>query len=280
MSHAEHKALSDEAFSLSAHDFERVRELIYRRAGITLAPTKRSMVYSRLSRRLRDTGHTDVGAYLDALGKADSPEWQSFVNALTTNLTSFFREGYHFPVLAEHLRRLVAARGKASIWCAAASTGEEPYSLAITAIEALGAKPPVTIFASDIDTDVLAKARRAVYPINTVESLEPDRRRRFFMRGTGSNAGMVRVRAEVAGLVEFGQVNLAAEPWPFREPFDVVFCRNVMIYFDTPTKAAVLTRIHRVLRPEGLLFVGHSENFSDRRDLFSLQGKTVYRKVG
>ncbi|HOA92284.1 MAG TPA: CheR family methyltransferase [Quisquiliibacterium sp.] len=280
MSHAEHKALSEEAFSLSAHDFERVRELIYRRAGITLAPTKRSMVYSRLSRRLRDTGHTDVGAYLDALGKADSPEWQSFVNALTTNLTSFFREGYHFPVLAEHLRRLVAARGKASIWCAAASTGEEPYSLAITAIEALGAKPPVTIFASDIDTDVLAKARRAVYPINTVESLEPDRRRRFFMRGTGSNAGMVRVRAEVAGLVEFGQVNLAAEPWPFREPFDVVFCRNVMIYFDTPTKAAVLTRIHRVLRPEGLLFVGHSENFSDRRDLFSLQGKTVYRKVG
>jgi len=280
MSHAEHKALSEEAFSLSAHDFERVRELIYRRAGITLAPTKRSMVYSRLSRRLRDTGHTDVGAYVDALGKADSPEWQSFVNALTTNLTSFFREGYHFPVLAEHLRRLVAARGKASIWCAAASTGEEPYSLAITAIEALGAKPPVTIFASDIDTDVLAKARRAVYPINTVESLEPDRRRRFFMRGTGSNAGMVRVRAEVAGLVEFGQVNLAAEPWPFREPFDVVFCRNVMIYFDTPTKAAVLTRIHRVLRPEGLLFVGHSENFSDRRDLFSLQGKTVYRKVG
>ncbi len=280
MSHAEHKALSEEAFSLSAHDFERVRELIYRRAGITLAPTKRSMVYSRLSRRLRDTGHTDVGAYLDALGKADSPEWQSFVNALTTNLTSFFREGYHFPVLAEHLRRLVAARGKASIWCAAASTGEEPYSLAITAVEALGARPPVTIFASDIDTDVLAKARRAVYPINTVESLEPDRRRRFFMRGTGSNAGMVRVRAEVAGLVEFGQVNLAAEPWPFREPFDVVFCRNVMIYFDTPTKAAVLTRIHRVLRPEGLLFVGHSENFSDRRDLFSLQGKTVYRKVG
>jgi len=183
-------------------------------------------------------------------------------------------------VLAEHLRRLVAARGKASIWCAAASTGEEPYSLAITAVEALGARPPVTIFASDIDTDVLAKARRAVYPINTVESLEPDRRRRFFMRGTGSNAGMVRVRAEVAGLVEFGQVNLAAEPWPFREPFDVVFCRNVMIYFDTPTKAAVLTRIHRVLRPEGLLFVGHSENFSDRRDLFSLQGKTVYRKVG
>ena len=280
MSHAEHKALSEEAFSLSAHDFERVRELIYRRAGITLAPTKRSMVYSRLSRRLRDTGHTDVGAYLDALGKADSPEWQSFVNALTTNLTSFFREGYHFPVLAEHLRRLVAARGKASIWCAAASTGEEPYSLAITAVEALGARPPVTIFASDIDTDVLAKARRAVYPINAVESLEPDRRRRFFMRGTGSNAGMVRVRAEVAGLVEFGQVNLAAEPWPFREPFDVVFCRNVMIYFDTPTKAAVLTRIHRVLRPEGLLFVGHSENFSDRRDLFSLQGKTVYRKVG
>ncbi|MBP7625228.1 MAG: methyltransferase domain-containing protein, partial [Xanthomonadales bacterium] len=238
------------------------------------------MVYSRLSRRLRETGHTDVGAYLDSLGRADSSEWQSFVNALTTNLTSFFREGYHFPVLAEHLRRLVAARGKASIWCAAASTGEEPYSLAITAIETLGARPPVKIFASDIDTDVLAKARRAVYAMNSVESLEPERLKRHFMRGTGSNSGMVRVRREVSSLVEFGQVNLAAEPWPFREPFDVVFCRNVMIYFDTPTKAAVLERIHRALRPEGLLFVGHSENFSDRRELFSLQGKTIYRKVG
>ena len=278
MSQAEHNVLGEEAFSLSAHDFERVRELIYRRAGITLAPTKRSMVYSRLSRRLRETGHTDVGAYLDSLGRADSSEWQSFVNALTTNLTSFFREGYHFPVLAEHLRRLVAARGKASIWCAAASTGEEPYSLAITAIETLGARPPVKIFASDIDTDVLAKARRAVYAMNSVESLEPERLKRHFMRGTGSNSGMVRVRREVSSLVEFGQVNLAAEPWPFREPFDVVFCRNVMIYFDTPT--AVLERIHRALRPEGLLFVGHSENFSDRRELFSLQGKTIYRKVG
>jgi chemotaxis protein methyltransferase CheR len=280
MSQAEHNVLGEEAFSLSAHDFERVRELIYRRAGITLAPTKRSMVYSRLSRRLRETGHTDVGAYLDSLGRADSSEWQSFVNALTTNLTSFFREGYHFPVLAEHLRRLVATRGKASIWCAAASTGEEPYSLAITAIETLGARPPVKIFASDIDTDVLAKARRAVYAMNSVESLEPDRLKRHFMRGTGGNSGMVRVRPEVSSLVEFGQVNLAAEPWPFREPFDVVFCRNVMIYFDTPTKAAVLERIHRALRPEGLLFVGHSENFSDRRELFSLQGKTIYRKVG
>ena len=280
MSQAEHNVLGEEAFSLSAHDFERVRELIYRRAGITLAPTKRSMVYSRLSRRLRETGHTDVGAYLDSLGRADSSEWQSFVNALTTNLTSFFREGYHFPILAEHLRRLVAARGKASIWCAAASTGEEPYSLAITAIETLGARPPVKIFASDIDTDVLAKARRAVYAMNSVESLEPERLKRHFMRGTGSNSGMVRVRREVSSLVEFGQVNLAAEPWPFREPFDVVFCRNVMIYFDTPTKAAVLERIHRALRPEGLLFVGHSENFSDRRELFSLQGKTIYRKVG
>jgi len=138
----------------------------------------------------------------------------------------------------------------------------------------------VKIFASDIDTDVLAKARRAVYAMNSVESLEPDRLKRHFMRGTGSNSGMVRVRREVSSLVEFGQVNLAAEPWPFREPFDVVFCRNVMIYFDTPTKAAVLERIHRALRPEGLLFVGHSENFSDRRELFSLQGKTIYRKVG
>ncbi len=280
MAQAERAAAGDEVFSLSERDFDRVRDLIHRRAGITLAPTKRSMVYSRLSRRLRETGHGDVGAYLDALGHADDPEWQSFVNALTTNLTSFFREAYHFPVLADHLRTLVSAGRRPRIWCAAASTGEEPYSLAITAIEALGERPPVGICASDIDTDVLASARRAVYPIGSVESVEPGRLKRFFMRGTGGNTGMVRVRPEVSGLVEFGQVNLASESWPFREPFDVVFCRNVMIYFDASTKSAVLERIHRALRPGGLLFVGHSENLSDRRELFALQGKTVYRRVG
>ncbi len=265
---------------LTPADFERVRDLIYRHVGINLPPSKRTMVFSRLSRRLRDTGQETFSAYLDSVSGPQSGEWQQFVNALTTNLTSFFREAYHFPVLAEFLKERAAPSHPPSIWCAAASTGEEPYSLAITALEALGARGGAKIFASDIDTNVLATARRGVYPVAAVESLEPAMRNRYFMRGVRDNAGFVRVRPEVSALVSFGQVNLSAQQWPFREPFDVIFCRNVMIYFDGKVKSGVLERMHRALRPDGLLFVGHSENFTDRRDLFQLQGKTVYRRVG
>ncbi len=272
--------VTDEGLTFTAQDFERVRALIYRRAGITLAASKQNMVYSRLTRRLRETGHRDFASYLNSLESGSHEDWQAFVNALTTNLTSFFREAYHFPMLAEHLRAQSGQGRQLSIWCSAASTGEEPYSLAITAIEALGARPSVRVFASDIDTDVLERARRGVYQASALEALGGDRLQRFFLRGVRKHEGLVRVRPEVASLVTFGQVNLAEDNWPFREPFDVIFCRNVMIYFDSATKTAVLERMHRFVRPGGLLFVGHSENFSDRRDLFTLQGKTVYRRVG
>ena len=277
---AERPRISDEGLAFTAADFERVRAMIYRRAGITLASSKQNMVYSRLTRRIRETGYTDFTSYLDDVEKGNPDDWQLFVNALTTNLTSFFRESYHFPLLAEHLRSIAGQGRGQSIWCAAASTGEEPYSLAMTAVEALGQRPSVRIFASDIDTSVLERARQGVYPASTAEALEGDRLKRFFLRGVRRQEGMVRVRPEVASLVSFGQVNLASDGWPFKEPFDVIFCRNVMIYFDGPTKTAVLERMHRALRPGGLLFVGHSENFSDRRDLFILQGKTVYRRAG
>ncbi|MBP8310084.1 MAG: methyltransferase domain-containing protein [Burkholderiaceae bacterium] len=265
---------------LTPADFERVRDLIYRHVGINLPPSKRTMVFSRLSRRLRETGHDSFNAYLDSVAGPHTAEWQHFVNALTTNLTSFFREAYHFPVLAEFLKSRPEQSRPPSIWCAAASTGEEPYSLAITVIEALGARSGAKIFASDIDTNVLNTARRGVYPVASVDSLEPAVRNRYFMRGVRENAGFVRVRPELGAMITFDQVNLSADEWPFREPFDVIFCRNVMIYFDTKVKSGVLERMHRALRPGGLLFVGHSENFTDRRELFALQGKTVYRRVG
>ncbi len=265
---------------LTPADFERVRDLIYRHVGINLPPSKRTMVFSRLSRRLRETGHDSFNAYLDSVAGPHTAEWQHFVNALTTNLTSFFREAYHFPVLAEFLKSRPEQSRPPSIWSAAASTGEEPYSLAITVIEALGARSGAKIFASDIDTNVLNTARRGVYPVASVDSLEPAVRNRYFMRGVRENAGFVRVRPELGAMITFDQVNLSADEWPFREPFDVIFCRNVMIYFDTKVKSGVLERMHRALRPGGLLFVGHSENFTDRRELFALQGKTVYRRVG
>jgi len=265
---------------LTAADFERVRDLIYRHVGINLPPSKRTMVFSRLSRRLRETGHDSFSAYLDSVAGPHTAEWQQFVNALTTNLTSFFREAYHFPVLAEFLKHRPDPSRPPTIWCAAASTGEEPYSLAITVLDTLGARSGAKIFASDIDTNVLNTARRGVYPVASVDSLEPAVRNRHFMRGVRENSGFVRVRPELGAMITFDQVNLSADEWPFREPFDVIFCRNVMIYFDAKVKAGVLERMHRALRPGGLLFVGHSENFTDRRELFALQGKTVYRRVG
>ena len=264
---------------LDPRDFERVRALIYQRAGIALNPTKRSMVQSRLTRRLRALSLDSFTAYLDRLesGSDDAPEWQQFVNALTTNLTSFFREAHHFPVLAQHLLES-AGRAPLRVWCCAASTGEEPYTLAMTAIDAFKSRtPPVSILATDIDTAVLERARRGVFADETVERLDADLLKRHFLRGTGANAGHVRVRAELQALLSFRQLNLLAPRWPVQERFDAIFCRNVMIYFDKPTQHRVLERLAAHLNPDGLLFAGHSENFTQSRDVFELQGKTVYR---
>jgi chemotaxis protein methyltransferase CheR len=266
---------AEQEFSFGAADFERVRQLIYQRAGISLHAGKQAMVYSRLSRRLRETGHRSFASYLQWLeqpgGAAGEPEWQEFVNCLTTNLTSFFREEHHFHELARDLR----ARGgrPVRIWCNAASTGEEPYSIAMTVAEA--GSQGCAILASDIDTKVLATASRAVYPADS-RGLTPERLRQHFLRGRGANSGFIRVKPELARLVEFRTHNLMSAQWSFGEPFDIVFCRNVMIYFDAPTQRRVLERIHRVMRPGGLLYVGHSENFTEARDLFRLRGKTIY----
>lgn len=267
-------------FSFGPADFERVRKLIYQRAGISLHTGKQAMVYSRLSRRLRELGHDSFGSYLQwlerATGATGEQEWQEFVNCLTTNLTAFFREEHHFPVLAAELTR----RGAKSlrIWCNAASTGEEPYSLAMTVIEALGPKADVKILCSDIDTKVLACAQRGVYAADA-RGLSPERLRRHFLRGSGANSGSIRVKPELQRIVEFRMHNLMDERWSLGEPFDIVFCRNVMIYFDAPTQRTVLERMHRAMQPHGLLFAGHSENFSASRDLFRLRGKTVYERA-
>lgn len=264
-------------FAWTQADFSRVRSLIYQRAGISLHDGKHAMVYSRLSRRLRETGHNSFHDYLGWLEGHDGPEWQEFINALTTNLTAFFREQHHFEILASLLR--MRSAGGWNIWCNAASTGEEPYSIAMTVLETLGQNAQFKLMASDIDSRVLATAARGVYRLDGLKGLSQERLQRFFLRGKGSNAGLARVRPELRRPIEFLNVNLIRDDWPFREPFDVVFCRNVMIYFDAATQRRVLERIHRVLKPGGMLFVGHAENFSDSRDLFALRGKTVYERI-
>ena len=263
-----------------ADDFERARSLIYEKAGISLHSGKQAMVYSRLSRRLRDLDLDSVHDYLDRLdalrGDAAEREWQEFVNCLTTNLTAFFREEHHFPILAAELA--ARAREPVRIWCNAASTGEEPYSLAMTVIESLGPTANVRIVCTDIDTNVLATAERGVYDAGA-KGLDAVRLKRHFLRGSGANAGRVMVKPELRRLVEFRICNLTDATWSPGAPFDIVFCRNVMIYFDAPTQRAVLERMHRVVRPGALLFAGHSENFNDSRDLFTLRARTVYERA-
>lgn len=262
-------------FEFTARDFERVRALIHKRAGIALAESKHEMVYSRLARRLRATGIRSFGAYLDSLeSRPDNEEWEAFTNALTTNLTSFFREEHHFPILAEHLRK---AREPINIWCCASSTGEEPYSIAMTLCEALGTMTPQAhIIATDIDTNVLNTASNGIYALDRLDKMAPERARRFFLRGKGQQAGLVKVRPELRQLVTFKQLNLLADDWPVSGPFDAIFCRNVMIYFDKPTQAKILSRFAPMMKPDALLFAGHSENFLYVSDAFKLRGKTVY----
>ena len=263
-------------FSFSPTDFERVRKLIYQHAGISLSPVKQDMVYSRLARRLRATGKQTFAEYLDALEKNGGDEWESFVNSLTTNLTSFFREPHHFPIFAEHLRK-IGTRRPIRIWCSAASTGEEPYSIAMTVAETFGSNTShVSIIASDLDTNVLATAGKGVYPVERVDKLSPEQLRKFFLRGSGSQEGYVAVRPELKEMIEFRRINLLDPSYAVKGPLDIIFCRNVMIYFDKATQYKILSRFAPMLQPDGLLFAGHSESFLHAADLFRSLGKTVY----
>lgn len=260
---------------LTDADFSRICQLIYQRAGIVLASNKREMVYSRLAKRLRLHGISHFGDYLGRLERQPAArEWEAFTNALTTNLTAFFREAHHFPLLAEH----VAGRREAvRVWCAAASTGEEPYSIAMTLTEALGSQASqAEVVATDIDSDALAKARVGVYPLKQVMELGEERVKRFFLKGSGQHVGLARVRPELARMVDFRQLNLHAPRWDISGQFDAIFCRNIMIYFDKASQAQILKRFVPYLKPDGLLITGHSENFSYISDEFKLRGHTVY----
>lgn len=268
---------SPREFYFTVKDFELVRKLIYEHAGISLGDSKQELVYSRLSRRLRVLGISSFAEYLVLLQHKGSEEWEAFTNALTTNLTAFFREEHHFPILAEHMRH---RKGKEQItlWCAAASTGEEPYSMAMTAVETFNSyTPPVSIVATDLDTRVLETAKKGVYPKDRISNLSPERIKRFFQRGIGEHDGYVRVRQELRDMVTFRQLNLLDNVWPLRPPlFDAIFCRNVMIYFDRDTQIAILRKFVPLLRDYGLMFAGHSESFSHASEYFRLRGKTVY----
>ncbi|MGC2049142.1 MAG: CheR family methyltransferase [Gallionella sp.] len=263
-------------FVFTQENFERICQLIYEHAGISLKPSKQHMVYSRLARRLRANGLDNFKDYLALLESDNEAEWEAFVNSLTTNLTSFFREPHHFPLLAEHVARQ-KVRHPISLWCAAASTGEEPYSMAMTMVDTFESfNPPVSIIASDVDTNVLAMAEAGIYPIERIEKLSDSVVKRFFLKGTGAQSGFVQVRPELRSMIIFRPVNLLSNNWQIRGPLDAIFCRNVMIYFDKQTQLKILHRFAPLLQPDGLLFSGHSESYYNATHLFRLRGKTVY----
>jgi chemotaxis protein methyltransferase CheR len=248
------------------------------------------MLYARLARRLRALGLETFTDYHRHLQEQDprGEELRRLINAVTTNKTDFFREAHHFQYLAEQwvpaLRARAARAGvrSARIWSAGCSSGEEPYTIAVTLLEALGGAAgwDVKIIATDLDTDVLAQAQTGVYQAARVEPVPGPLLSRYFLRGRGQSAGLVKVRDEVQALVMFRRLNFMEEPWPIRGPLDVIFCRNALIYFDRPTQRRILEGFLARLAPDGVLFLGHSESIHGLVEGLTHVGNTIYRRAG
>jgi chemotaxis protein methyltransferase CheR len=270
-------------FELTDAEFKRLRDLVHARTGIALSESKRELLYGRLARRLRKLNLTSFAEYCHLVESDDSAELQELTNAITTNLTSFFREDYHFKQLSlEALPQIEATRsGKRRIrlWSAGCSTGEEPYSLAIVMRERLAqlASWDIKLLATDIDSKVLATATEGVYAADRFKGVAPERVQGWFREVPG-RPGFLSASDELKNLITFKQLNLL-DPWPMKGPFDVIFCRNVVIYFDKETQRGLFDRMADLQEPGGWLFIGHSENLHNVTRRYKLVGRTVYRRV-
>lgn len=277
--HAQNAATGE--FELSDVEFHEIRRVVHRTTGIALADTKRHLVYGRLARRLRALGMTSFRDYLQRI-EDDAQELEEFCNAITTNLTFFFREGHHFQYLNNTLLPLLQKRNAASrrirIWSAGCSTGEEPYSIACCIQETLGALKDwdIKILATDLDSKVLAHGREGVYNADRFDKVEKARRDRWFSPVKGG-AQLV-AKDEIRRLISFRRLNLM-EAWPFKGPFDAIFCRNVVIYFDKPTQRIVFERLSELQKSGDHLFIGHSESLFNVCERYELIGQTTYRKL-
>lgn len=259
----------------SKADSDRAARLLKQNTGIVLGAHKEDMMARTLGTRTLACGLDRVDHYLDYLeNSVQEPEWTNFVNAFTINHTAFFREQHHFDILAD----FISARPKPiDIWCSAASTGEEAYSIAMTVRESCVAPDSnVSILATDIDTEAIQKAKLGIYTHERIEPVEQAFKQKYFLRGKGKQEGFVRVKPVLRNMLQFGVVNLNGSNWPSNNSFDVIFCRNTMIYFDKNAQVRLLERFAAAMKPGGLLFVGHSENFSHLTKAFRLRGQTVY----
>ncbi len=267
-------------FHFSDADFRGLVELAYQYAGIALADSKRNLVYSRLSRRLRSLGLRSFAEYRAYLDETDA-ERENFINAISTNLTKFFRESHHFDHFRDHIA-VPYARNRSGarlrIWSAGCSSGEEPHTIAMVLKREIRdvERQDVRILATDIDTEMVARGTRGEYPASSLEEV-PRPYQEYFEPAAGKADNMVVARA-VRSLIAFKRLNLM-ETWPFKGPFDAIFCRNVMIYFDGPTKANLIDRFTSMIKPGGFLYIGHSESLNGAHPGISLVGRTIYRRT-
>jgi chemotaxis protein methyltransferase CheR len=275
-----------EGLTIRDSEFQDIRRYLYELSGIALGEGKQDMVFARLAKRIRSHNFSSFGEYLQFLKKSTSSgtEQQEFINCLTTNKTDFFRERHHFDFLRDTLvpRWREREENRVRIWSAGCSTGEEPYTLAMTLREHLRVCDgwDTRILASDIDTAVLAAAEKGIYDADRVGDVPENLRRKYFLRGTGTNLEKVAIRPELRESITFRQINLMDEEWPVRTRFDAIFCRNVVIYFDRDTQHRLLEHFASYLKPEGYLFLGHSENIHWMAHRFTSVGRTVYRLRG
>jgi len=268
-------------FPYTRKDFNHLCALVDEHTGIQLAKGKEDMLYGRLSRRIRKIGLDSFKAYIQLLeSDPDGEEFGEFVNSVTTNLTSFFRESHHFDYLKKTVLPNLIQRNRTSrrirIWSAGSSTGEEPYSIAMTVAETMPPGWDVKILATDLDTDVLAHGEQGIYDESRVEDLPNSVVKRWFVKNKRL-PGKIRVKPELQELIYFRQLNLL-QPWPMEGPLDIIFCRNVIIYFDVPTKQKLIDRYADLLVDGGHMFLGHSEAMHDLSTRFNLSGKSVYTK--
>ena len=271
-------------FDFSDNDFQRVKKLVLEHTGICLSDIKHDMMYSRLAKRLRSLHLDSFSDYIDLIESGDDKELGNFTNSVTTNLTSFFREQHHFDylktTLIPTLMKLNADTRKIRVWSAGCSTGEEPYSLAITLKESIpdSAGWDVKILATDLDTNVLETGSSGVYSMERVNGISSSILKRWFNKGKGEKEGLVRASNELRDMIIFKQLNLMGA-WPVKVGVDVIFCRNVVIYFDKATQAVLFDRYAEILRRDGFLVIGHSESLHRVTDRFNPLGKTIYQRT-
>ncbi len=271
-------------FHFTDRHFDNFRKMVVDHTGIALSDAKKELVYGRLTRRLRKLSLDSFDDYQNYILDNKEEELGNFINADTTNLTSFFREPHHFEYLTEEVIPELVRNNRSSrrirVWSAGCSTGEEPYSLAITLREAIPDidRWDVRILATDIDTNVIQKGENGIYDEERITGLSPTRIKRWFYSGRDKQAGKVRVKPELQEMISFRQLNLMTD-WPMKGLFDILFCRNVVIYFDKPTQKVLFDRFTRHLITDAHLFIGHSETLYNVSDRFQLLGKTIYRRI-